>query len=204
MLADGDMLTTYNPASLAAYFEEGGATALSVATDETVLRGGLVHLVHVKRAVAIPVIRHDFIFDAYQLYEARAAGADGVRLIARVLPDGKMRNLLSLTQRLKMTALIDVQTTAELNRVLPLEPRLIGLNNRDWKTGEVNFTITELLRDRIPPHITVVSGGGIQTLEDAKHIAATGIDAILIGKTLLTAEDSPARIRDLLGALNDG
>jgi indole-3-glycerol phosphate synthase len=201
VLSNGEVVQRYDPVALAKRCEEGGASVLSVATDETVLHGDLAHLMHVKGAVSIPVLRHDFIFDSYQIFEARAAGADGVRLIARILSDGELRYFLSLTQRLKMTALIEVQTLSQLKRVLPLEPRLIGLNNRDWETGEVDFGITELLSGRIPPITAVVSGGGIRALADARRVAAAGVDAIFVGEALLEVKDPAAMLREWLLAI---
>lgn len=197
----GLLVQSYDPVVLAQLYQQSGVAALSVATDEAVLRGNLAHLMRVKQAVTIPVLRQDFIFDEYQIVEARAAGADGVRIIAGVLEDRLLRRLLSLTQRLKMSALIEVHTEAELEQVIPLDPRLIGLNNRDWETGEVNLTLTERLRGTILPHIAVVSEGGIKTAEDVKRIAAVGVDAIVVGEALLTAEDIAAKLREFIAIL---
>lgn len=201
VLSDGDIVQAYDPAALARSYEAGGAAALLVATDETVLHGGLAHLMHVRQVVGVPVIQHDFIFDEYQIVEARAAGADGLRLVAGILSDEQLHHFLSLTQRLKMTALIEVQTPAQLRRVVPLEPRLIGLINRDWETGEVNLGIMEMLRPRIPPHIAVASIGGIRTVEEARRVAAADVDAIVVGEALLSAEDAAEALRELLSAI---
>ena len=193
----GVIIEDYDPVALAKLFEVSGAAALSVATDETLLHGGLAHLIAVKQAVGIPVLRQDFIFDEYQIIETRAAGADGVRLIASILGDDELRYLLTLTQRMRMTALVEVHDEHELERVLPLDPRLIGINHRDWNTDDVDLELTARLRDAIPPHITVVSESGIKTVKQVRRLAALNIDAFVVGEAVLTADDIGAKTREL-------
>ena len=197
----GLLVQEYDPVALAQQYERFGAAALSVATDETMLHGGLSHLMRVRRAVSLPVFRQDFIFDEYQIAETRAAGADGVRIIAAILGDTDLWNLLSLTQRMKMTALMEVQSEPELDRVLSLDPRLIGIQNRNWLTGAVDLTLTERLRPKIPSHITVVSGGGIRTAQDVQRMAVLNVVAVAIGEALLTANSPAAKFGELLAAI---
>jgi indole-3-glycerol phosphate synthase len=196
--ANGDLLVEdYDPVELAKVFEVSGAEVVSVATDEALLHGGLPDLVAVKKEVGIPVLRQDFIFDEYQVIEARAAGADGVRLIVGILNDDEMRHLLTLTQRMRMTALVEVHTRQELDRVLPLDPRLIGINHRDWDTDDVDLERTAQLRDAVPPHIAVISAGGIRTIQQVRRLAELKVDAFVVGEAVLTAPDMRAKISEL-------
>jgi indole-3-glycerol phosphate synthase len=192
----GVLVENYDPVALADVFEKASAAALSVATDET-LQGGLDHLSAVKQAANIPVLRQDFIFDDYQIVEARAAGADGVRLIAGILSGDELRHLLTLTQRMRMTALVEVHTEAEMERVLPLDPRLIGFNHRDWHTDNLDFELTARLRDAIPSHITVLSESGINSVEQVRRLAELKVDAFVVGEAVLTAPDIGAKISEL-------
>lgn len=193
----GVLVEDYDPVALANLFESAGAALLSVATDETLLHGGLAHLSAVKQAVDIPVLRQDFIFDEYQIIEARAAGADGVRLIAGILRGDELRHLLTLTQRMRMTALVEVHTEEELRHVLPLDPRLIGINHRDWHTDNLDFELTARLRGAIPPHITVLSESGINSVEQVRRLAELKVDAFVVGEAVLTAPDIGAKISEL-------
>lgn len=193
----GVLVEDYDPVELARLMEESGAAALSVATDETLLHGGLSHLSAVKKAVDVPVFRQDFIFDEYQIVEARAAGSDGVRLIVGILDEEETRHLLTLTQRMRMTALVEVHTGDELERVLPLDPRLIGINHRDWATADVDFELTAQLRHQIPRHTAVISESGINSVEQVRRLVELDVDAFVVGEAVLTAEDIGAKIWEL-------
>jgi indole-3-glycerol phosphate synthase len=197
----GLLVERYNPVTLALRYQECGASILSVATDETVLQGGLAHLMAVKGAARVPVLRQDFIVDEYQIIEARAAGADGLRIIAAILGDRELWRLVSLTQRMKMTELIEVHNEDDLERALPLDPRLIGINNRDLVKGTIDLSTTERLRDRIPAHIAVISEGGIRTAQDVRRMADLGVHGVAIGEVLLTADDLAAKFRELMSLI---
>ncbi|MCA9920867.1 MAG: indole-3-glycerol-phosphate synthase, partial [Anaerolineales bacterium] len=134
----GLMVRDYDPVQLAKTYEKAGAAAISVLTDGRHFQGNLEHLRDVKESVRVPVLRKDFMFDPYQLYEARVAGADAVLLITAVLSRNEMASLLKLTHQLDMNALVEVHTQAELAQVLPLQPRIIGVNNRNLQTFEVD------------------------------------------------------------------
>jgi indole-3-glycerol phosphate synthase len=200
----GLLVRDYDPARLARTYERAGARAISVLTDARHFQGSLEDLRDVKEAVRVPVLRKDFIFDPYQVYEARAAGADAVLLIAAVLGDGDLGELLALTHRLGMTALVEVHTETEVGRVLPMGPKVIGVNNRDLQTFEVDFGLAARLRALIPAEIAVVGESGLRTPEDVKTMAAAGVDAVLVGETLLRSKDVAGATRALVLAGSPG
>ncbi len=213
----GLLMADYDPVRLAQTYVRAGARAISVLTDGRHFQGALAHLRDVKETVAnlrpllpgkgdprlktgLPVLRKDFIFDVYQLYEARAAGADAVLLIAAVLEGGELAELLALSRQIGLEALVEVHTPAELERVLPLSPAVIGVNNRDLQTFEVDFQNTARLRAMIPEGISVVSESGIKSAEDVRALAAMGVDAILVGETLVRSKDIGATAAKLAAA----
>lgn len=185
----GLMVRNYDPVKLAKSYERAGARAISVLTDARHFQGSLADLRDVKTAVSIPVLRKDFTFDPYHIYEARAAGADAILLIAAVLGDNDIRELLNLTHKLGMNALVEVHTEAELGRVLALQPRIIGVNNRNLQTFEVDFANTARLRAMIPPEMVVVGESGLKTAADVHQMREIGVDAILVGETLVKSKD---------------
>jgi indole-3-glycerol phosphate synthase len=186
----GLMVRHYDAVELAKAYARAGARAISVLTDARHFQGSLADLRDVKQAVKIPVLRKDFTFDPYHIYEARAAGADAILLIAAVLGDSDIRDLLKLAHKLGMNALVEVHTEAELARVLPLQPRIIGVNNRNLQTFEVDFANTARLRAMIPDDIVVVGESGLKTAEDVQQMRDIGVDAILVGETLVKSKDT--------------
>jgi indole-3-glycerol phosphate synthase len=193
----------FHPVELARTFVEIGAKAVSVTTDPKYYRGNLHHLMLIAGEIDLPVLRQDFIFEEYQVIEARAAGADGITLIASMLGQQRLRNLLSLTQRLRMSALVVVHNEEELARAVELDPRLIGINNRDWSTFEIDVTRTERLAPKIPDHIVVVSVGGISSPEILRRVADVGVDAVQVGSHLLTSDDPLATIQELFSLVDN-
>ncbi len=201
----GLMVRNYDPVELAKTYAKAGASAISVLTDARHFQGSLEHLRDVKEAISslkspIPVLRKDFIFDPYQVYEARVAGADAVLLITAVLSDTELHDLLQLTHKLGMNALIEVHTQAELERVLPLQPRIIGVNNRNLQTFEVDFANTARLRALIPDGIVAVAESGLKTAHDVTQMREIGVDAILVGETLVTSSDIARMVRRFVNA----
>lgn len=194
----GLLAPNYDAAGLAETYVAAGASAISVLTDGRHFQGSLEDLRDVKLAAnrnparargGIPVLRKDFIFDPYQVHEARAAGADALLLIAAVLGDGDLSSLLELTHKLGMNALVEVHTDAELSRVLPMGPRIIGINNRNLQTFEVDFENTARLRQRIPAEIATVGESGLRTPDDVRAMRDIGVDAVLVGETLVKSKD---------------
>jgi indole-3-glycerol phosphate synthase len=174
-------------AALAGEYEANGAAAISVLTDEHFFQGSLDDLRAVRRQVRLPLLRKDFIFDPYQVYEARAAGADAVLLIVAALDDGDLAALYRLVRELGMAALVEAHDAAELARALRLGPRLVGINNRDLRTFEVHLETTIRLRPLLPAGVTLVAESGVRTRADVDRLAAAGVDAVLVGEALVRA-----------------
>jgi indole-3-glycerol phosphate synthase len=200
----------FDPLELAADYAGNGAAAISVLTDTKYFQGKLAYLSQIRQHLKSttdhrppsvsppPLLRKEFIFHPYQVYEARAAGADALLLIAAVLNDEAMADLLSLTQSLDMTALVEVHNRAELERVLPLQPKLIGVNNRDLRDFSVDLNTCIELRQYVPPDICFVAESGIHTAADVARLAREGIDAILVGEALVKAKDVGKKVRELV------
>jgi indole-3-glycerol phosphate synthase len=196
----GLLVRDYDPARLARLYEKAGAQALSVLTDARHFQGALAHLRDAREAVSLPVLRKDFIFHPYQLYEARVAGADAVLLIAAVLSESELRDLSALARELGLAALVEVHSEAELERALALRPALIGVNNRNLQTFAVDFGNTARLRALIPPEIAVVGESGVKTPDDVRAMRAAGVDAVLVGEALVRSKDITAMARALVAA----
>jgi indole-3-glycerol phosphate synthase len=198
--SQGVIVPDYDPVALARTYEKAGARVISVLTDTRHFQGTLAHLRDVREAVTVPVLRKDFIFHPYQVYEARVAGADAVLLIAAVLSDNDLRTLLPLVHKLGMSALIEVHTAEEVERVLPLGPTIIGVNNRNLQTFEVDFENTARLRALIPPEIAVVGESGLKTVFDVRAMRDAGVDAVLVGETLLKSDNTALTARSFANA----
>ncbi|MBI5930719.1 MAG: indole-3-glycerol-phosphate synthase, partial [Chloroflexi bacterium] len=196
------LIDRYDPVEQARLFESLGVQALSVATDPMYYQGEVHHLTLVSQEVRIPVIRNDFVFDRYQVYEARAAGADAVILIAALLGEYRLWDLVSITQRLRMTAVVQVQNEQELARALKADPLVIAISNVDWRTLEVDLDRTTHLCPQIPGHIVVVSVGGIRTSEDMAHVADSGIDGVVVGEGLLGLPNLEEAVQSLFSMVN--
>src|SRR5262249_12318831 len=179
-------------------------SCLSVLTDSPFFQGCLQHLTHVRAAVAIPVLRKDFLIDEYQIIEARSAGADAILLIAEILDDVMLKRLLGWTRRLGMSALVEFHDPANLGRVLASGADLIGINNRDLTSFSTKLEHTLQLRDRIPADVVLVSESGIRTRQDVKRLEDAGISAILVGESLLKVHDIGLAVDQILGHLPEG
>lgn len=177
----------WDPAAMASAYVRGGAAALSCLTDKTHFQGDLAYLEQIgdrleAEGQPVPVLRKDFIFDPYQVWEARAAGADALLLIMAVLGDQECRSLLNLVHATGMQALVEVHDEMELDRALALDARIIGVNNRNLRTFTVDLNTTRELRNRIPEDRVLVGESGITTATDAATMAEMGCDAILVGE----------------------
>lgn len=182
--------------SQARTYESGGAACISVLTEETQFRGSLDDLRNVSRAVSLPVLRKDFLFDEYQIYEARVAGASTVLLIAEVLRDsGLLRGLIELSRELGMEPLVEVYEEANVERVVAAGARVVGVNNRNLRTFEVDLGHTARLARLLPSSVLLVAESGIRTVEDVQYLADAGARAVLVGETLMRAADPAGLIR---------
>lgn len=195
----GVIRKSFNPTEIAGAYQRAGAAALSVLTDEEFFQGSLDHLRAARKATGLPVLRKDFLFDVYQIREARAAGADAVLLIVAMLPRPELEALLAETSRLGMAALVEVHTSAELETALAVGAEIIGINNRDLRTFHVNLETTLLLRPLIPPGRLVVSESGIKCAGDVARLKACGVDAILVGEAFMRNANIEAAVRQLMG-----
>lgn len=188
----------YDPVMLARRLVQQGAQALVVSTDELYHGGSVAHLTLVANAVRVPVIRSDYILEEYQVVETKAAGADGLFITANILAEDRLRSIISATQRNLLTVLAKVHSAAELEVVLPFEPRIIAIDNRDSLTGAVDHETTSRLLEMVPGHMTVIAMGGLHTTRQVAQVMA-GVDGVLVNQELLLADQSAASIRGLLG-----
>ncbi len=187
----------YEPAGVARSYARHGAACLSVLTDRDFFQGHSDHLREARAACDLPVLRKDFVIDPYQVYEARAMGADCVLLIVAALGDAALRELAGLAEHLDMDVLIEVHDSDELERALEIGPRLVGVNNRDLRTFDVDLETTLNLLDGIPEEVVVVTESGIHQPEDVARMRSHGVDTFLVGEAFMRAADPGARLAQL-------
>jgi indole-3-glycerol phosphate synthase len=196
----GVIRADFHPVDIARTYQRHGAACISVLTDQQYFQGSLDYLRQVRQAVDLPVLRKDFIIDAYQVLEARAAGADAVLLIAECLDDASLKTLHDAIVALGMTPLVELFEPANLPRVLAVGARLVGVNNRDLRTFQTDLEHTVRLRRLIPDDRLVVGESGIRTRQDVERLEAAGVRAMLVGETLMARADIGAAVDELLGA----
>ncbi|MDV2991466.1 MAG: Indole-3-glycerol phosphate synthase [Chroococcidiopsis sp. SAG 2025] len=200
----GVICADFDPVKIAQAYEQSGATCISVLTDRKFFQGSFDNLRKIRQSVALPLLCKEFVIDPYQIYLARAAGADAVLLIAAILSDSSLQNFLKIAHELGMTALVEVHTLGELDRVLALsDVRLIGINNRNLENFHVDLETTRLLmaqrRQQISDlGITVVSESGLHTAEDLSLVANAGVRAVLVGESLVKQPDVEQAVRKLV------
>jgi indole-3-glycerol phosphate synthase len=187
----------WDPVGLARTYADNGAAAISILTDEKYFQGRLEYLGDIRAAVAVPLLRKDFTIDEYQLWEARAAGADAILLIVAVLEASQLRDLLAASKGLGLGALVEAHTATEVDTALGAGATIVGVNNRDLKTFETRLETTIGLLPAIPPDITVVSESGFATAADVRRVVDAGAHAVLIGEGLVKAADIAAKAREL-------
>jgi len=198
----GELARRLDPVKLSLTYAQHGARAISVLTDEKFFHGSLADLTAVKQALLhagwkVPLLRKDFIFSRYQVYEARAAGADAVLLIASLLAEELLSSLLAETQRLGMAALVEVHTEEELAEVMPHHPQVIGINRRDLRDFHIDPDIFARLRPLIPAGPLVVAESGVYNGRDVIRLGEMGADAVLVGEALVSADDVGAKVAQL-------
>ena len=196
--SQGVLRADFDPVAIARAYEAAGATCLSVLTDETYFQGSLEYLRQIRAAVGIPILRKDFILDTYQLVETRAAGADAVLLIAECLDDCNLRKLHNEAIDLGLTPLVELYDPENLPRVLAAGAQLVGVNNRDLRTFAVDLGHTICVRDKIPRDCLLVAESGIHTRADVLRLQEAGVDAMLVGESLMRQADIAAAVRKLL------
>jgi indole-3-glycerol phosphate synthase len=201
----GVIRADFDPIAIARGYAAGGASCLSVLTDKAFFQGGFEVLVQVREAVDLPLLCKDFILSPYQLYQARAAGADAALLIAAILTDSDLAYLLKVARSLALAVLVEVHDAAEMERVLALEGvDLIGINNRDLSSFAVDLATTEQLMQRFGPAVRergalLVSESGLFTREDLDRVVEAGADAVLVGEALMRQSDVTAALETLIG-----
>jgi len=195
----GVICSDFDPVGIAQTYEESGAACLSVLTEKKFFQGDLAYLGEIRKAVHLPLLRKDFIVDEYQIFEARAAGADAILLIAACLERDRMQDYLGIAAGLGLDVLVESHTYKELDKSLHAGAMLVGINNRDLKTFLVSLQTTlDLLKD-IPDDRTVVSESGIKTRDDVTKLQQAGVDAILVGESLMREKNIGKKVKELLG-----
>lgn len=189
----------FDPATLARAYRDGGATCLSVLTDEKYFQGTAEHFRAARAAVELPVLRKDFILDSWQVYESRAMGADCILLIMACLTDAEARDLEALARNFNMDVLVEIHDKRELDRALGLETSLIGINNRDLRTLKTDLATTEELAPLVPPDRFLVAESGIRDTDDLRRLSAVGPNCYLVGESLMRQTDVTEAVRALLG-----
>ncbi|NCZ95788.1 indole-3-glycerol phosphate synthase TrpC [bacterium] len=195
----GTIAEKYDPVAQARLYEKGGAGAISVLTDREYFRGCLDDMQKVRASVGIPVLRKDFILTEAQVYESVAAGADAFLLIVAALEDAELKALYDLGKTLGADVLVEVHDMAEMDRALEIEADIIGINNRNLHTFEVDLKTTEELAPEIPADCLGISESGIRTREDVRFVTAQGIHCLLVGESLMKNEDPAAALKGLKG-----
>ncbi len=188
----------FNHLEIAETYQRNGASALSVLTDRNFFQGSIDYLSEIRQHVTIPLLRKDFVFDEYQIFEARGYGADAVLLIAAVLDDKELHDFVELAFNLGMTPLVEVHDEIELERTLKTNAELIGINNRNLQTFKTDLNTTIRLIDGIPDDKIVISESGINTKDDIKTLKEAGVDAFLIGEALMREADIGKKLREFV------
>lgn len=186
----GVIAESFEPVAIARNYARAGAEAISILTDEQFFQGRLEYVAQIRDAVGMPLLRKEFILDEVQIVESAAAGADAILLIVAALEQDQLVSLLEAAALYQLDALVEVHTLAELDRALETDARIIGINNRNLATFEVDLGVTERLSEEVPDGILLVSESGIKTADDVARVKACGVNAVLIGEALMRAQTS--------------
>ena len=194
----GVITKTFEPVELAKNYERAGANAISVLTDSRFFQGSLEHLRHVRNAVSLPLLRKDFIWDRAQIAESAANGADAILLIVAALTQDQLVRLLKGAKEYRLDALVEVHSVDELQRALEAGAEIVGINNRDLTTFDVDLMVTEKLCREVPDDVILVSESGIKTPQDIARMKACGVDAVLVGEALMRGDVSIEQLRAVI------
>lgn len=194
----GVIAADFDPVAIATQYEAAGAHAVSVLTDEQYFQGHLSYLTKVRSAIGLPCLRKDFMLHDVQIYEAAVAGADAILLIVAALEQRELEALSKTAEICQLDVLVEVHTREELDRAIDLGATLIGINNRNLTTFEVDLATTEELSEEVPDGVTLVSESGLKTQEDTKRVHAAGCQAILVGESLMRTGDIAGQVKTLL------
>ena len=194
----GILCPNFNPVELAKKYVQGGAAAISVLTEANYFEGSIDHLAAIREEINLPLLRKDFIFDPYQVYESRAYGADALLLIVAILSQEQLEELLSLSHNLSLKCLVEVHSQGEVERALHSQAKIIGINNRDLSTFTIDINTTRRLLPLIPQGRIVVSESGIRSRSDIEKLKGWGVNAVLVGEALVTADDVVTKVRELI------
>ncbi|MGE5196965.1 MAG: indole-3-glycerol phosphate synthase TrpC, partial [Deltaproteobacteria bacterium] len=195
----GILRPEFSPADIAGVYQDAGLHAISVLTEEDYFQGNLAHLAEVRSRVNLPILRNDFILEPYQVYESRAAGADAVLLIASLLTREILTELAQVADGLGLDYLVEVHEEKELKKVINLKVGLIGINNRDLHTLEVDSKVTERLFPLVPKDKVVVVESGINTPQDVLFLKILGVNAVLVGTAFMRSENIASKVEELMG-----
>lgn len=198
----GTIVEHFDPVATAKAYQEGGAHAISVLTDEKFFQGSLSYLTQIRKEVGLPLLRKDFILHEVQLYEAAVAGADAILLIVAALTQPELEHLHETAATLGLDVLVEVHTLPELERAVDAGSRVIGINNRNLTTFEVDLRATEIIGEEVPEDVVLVSESGIKTRADTRRVFAAGVNAVLVGESLMRTGDIPGQIAALLDVDN--
>jgi indole-3-glycerol phosphate synthase len=194
----GIIAASFDPLEIAKNYQRDGANAISVLTDTKFFQGKLQDLADVRRVVSVPLLRKDFILDEIQIAESAVIGADAILLIVAALEQGQLVDLLHATATYRLDALVEVHARGELNRALDAGAKIIGINNRNLATFDVDLAVTEVLCREVPDEIVLVSESGIKTPQDVARVKACGVDAVLVGEALMRREISIEHLRAII------
>jgi indole-3-glycerol phosphate synthase len=193
----GMLREKFLPVEIGREYEEAGASALSVLTEERFFLGSLGHISPIRTAVKLPILRKDFIIDEYQIFEARAFDADAILLIVALLDDHQLNDFTDTAKGLGMGCLVEVHTEREIERALSIPVEMIGINNRDLSTFKTDLEVTFRLLNKIPDKHTVIAESGISTRQDIQRLQEAGLDAVLIGETFMRSTDIRRKVHEL-------
>ena len=195
----GIIRENFNPVEIAKIYQDNGATAISVLTDKTFFQGDIQYLNQIRKNVSLPLLRKDFIIDEFQLYEAKAFGADAALLIAAVLDKNQLSEYLDLSKEIGLENIVEVHSFKDLEKAMYCESEIIGINNRDLDTFDVSLKITFDLVREIPEDKIIISESGINTHEDILELKKSGVNAFLIGEALMKEKDIGKKLKELIG-----